>query len=150
MAETLAVAKFLNNVFKSEYGTDMDEMRMHKLMYFSQRESLMYNKSPLFDAEFHGWKYGPVLSEVRAEYKSPVLFEGMAQELTEKEESLVKSVYDRYKSLSTWKLSSLSHGELSWKNSREGLAADEKGDVTLKLSDMRLDAARELMKRKLA
>ena len=24
----------------------------------------MYNKSPLFDAEFHGWKYGPVLSEV--------------------------------------------------------------------------------------
>ena len=68
MEKTLAVAKFFNELYKSENGTDMDQMRMHKMMYLAQRESLMYNKVLLFDAEFHGWKYGPVLVEVRSEY----------------------------------------------------------------------------------
>ena len=53
MEKTLAVAKFFNELYKSENGTDMDQMRMHKMMYLAQRESLMYNKVLLFDAEFH-------------------------------------------------------------------------------------------------
>ena len=70
MEKTLVVAKFLNDLFKNENGTDVDQMKMHKLMYFAQRESLMYNKEPLFDSEFEGWKYGPVLVEVRDAYKN--------------------------------------------------------------------------------
>ena len=76
------------------------------------------------------------------------MFHSVSDDLSEEAEKLVESVYQRYKKLSSWKLSSLSHGELSWKCSREGLAAEENGTVALKLADMRVDAARELLRRK--
>ena len=148
MEKTLCVAKYFNELFRSENDTNMDQMRMHKMMYLAQRESLMLNKEPLFDSDFQGWKYGPVLVEVRSEYTSGSMFHFVKGELSEKSKQLVQSVYQRYKKLSSWKLSTLSHGELSWKCSREGLAADDNGSTVLKLSDMRVDAARELLRRK--
>lgn len=54
MENTLHVAKYLNDLFKEDNGTNMDEMRMHKMLYLAQRESLMYTKEPLFKAEFKG------------------------------------------------------------------------------------------------
>lgn len=148
MEKTLCVAKYFNELFRSENDTNMDQMRMHKMMYLVQRESLMLNKEPLFDSDFQGWKYGPVLVEVRNEYTSGSMFHFVKGELSEKSKELVQSVYQRYKKLSSWKLSTLSHGELSWKCSREGLATDDNGSTVLKLSDMRVDAARELLRRK--
>lgn len=148
MEKTLAVAKYFNELYKSEKGSDMDQMRMHKMMYLTQRESLMYNKAPLFEAEFHGWKYGPVLLEVRSEYVTGNMFAGVCGKLSEEARKLVESVYCRYSKLSSWKLSSLSHGELSWKCSRKGMDINENGNVTLKLADMKVDAARELLRRK--
>ena len=126
----------------------MDQMRMHKMMYLVQRESLMYYNEPLFASEFQGWKFGPVLVEVRSEYMTGNMFRSAVAALSQKAKELVKSVYERYKNMSSWKLSSLSHGELSWKSAREGLSASENGTVVLKLADMRVDAARELMRRK--
>lgn len=148
MEKTLHVAKAFNDLSKMDTGSNMDQMRMHKMMYFVQRESLMYTQNPLFDSEFQGWKYGPVLVEVRNEYVTGNMFRSVQDDLSESAKKLVKSVYERYKKMSSWKLSSLSHGELSWKCSREGLAADDNGTVALKLADMRVDAARELLRRK--
>ncbi len=148
MEKVLCVAKAFNDLFRAENGTDMDQMRMHKMMYLAQRESLMYNKEPLFASEFQGWKYGPVLVEVRNEYMTGNMFRSVSEPLSSAAEELVKSVYQRYKKFSSWKLSSLSHGELSWKCSRDGLDPEENGTVALKLADMRVDAARELLRRK--
>lgn len=148
MEKTLCVAKLFNDLFKAENGTNMDQMRMHKMMYLVQRESLMYYNEPLFASEFQGWKFGPVLVEVRSEYMTGNMFRSVVAVLSQKAKELVKSVYERYKNMSSWKLSSLSHGELSWKSAREGLSASENGTAVLKLADMRVDAARELMRRK--
>lgn len=148
MEKMLVVAKQLNELYKADNGSDMDQMRMHKMLYFTQRESLMYHKECLFDAEFKGWKYGPVLTEVRSEYTTGSMFAGVSECLSDVSLELVKSVYERYKSYSSWKLSSLSHAEMSWKCSREGLSADDNGNTKLKLANMKVDAARELMRRK--
>ena len=75
MENTLCVAKVLYDMYYEQKGVQMDEMKMHKLMYFSQRESLMYNNEPLFDGTFYGWKYGPVLKEVRSVYMTEALFQ---------------------------------------------------------------------------
>ncbi len=146
MEKTLVVAKFLNDLFKNENGTDVYQMKMHKLMYFAQRESLMYNKEPLFDSEFEGWKYGPVLVEVRDAYKNndEVLFSSALGKVSEDTENLLRSVYKRYGKVSSWNLSGLSHAELSWKSARKGLKANENGSNKLVLGCMRLDAEREL------
>ena len=148
MENTLSVAKMFNNLYRTENGINMDQMRMHKMMYLVQRESLMYDKVPLFDAQFQGWKFGPVLVEVRNEYNTNNMFQSAPATPSKRAQELVKSVYLRYNRLSSWQLSTLSHGEFSWKHSREGLDTDANGSVSLKLADMRLDAMRELLRRK--
>ena len=150
MEGTLCVAKALYDMYYSEKGMHMDEMKMHKLMYFSQRESLMYNNEPLYDGTFYGWKYGPVLTEVRNEFRLAEPFSHVEGTVTDKTRKLLKSVLDRYGSLSSWKLSRLSHEEFSWKKSRVGLKAEEDGNVKLSLEAMRIDATKELVARKAA
>ena len=54
MEKTMCVAKALDDMYFERYGVCMDEMKMHKLMYFSQRESLMSCNEPLFDGTFYG------------------------------------------------------------------------------------------------
>ena len=120
MSKTLAVAKYLNELNVDRHGCDMDEMKMHKMMYFSQRESLMNTNNPLFGDAFEAWKFGPVL----------------------------RSVFERYDSFDAWDLSSLSHEEFSWKQAREGLAPNENGTHKLSLRAMRVDAKREMLRRK--
>ena len=150
MEKTMCVAKALYDMYYAEKGVHMDEMKMHKLMYFSQRESLMYNKEPLFDATFYGWKFGPVLTEVRSEFRMLKPFSNVEEAVSEQTMELLKNVLERYGSLSSWKLSSLSHEEFSWKKSRVGLKAGDDGNVELSLEAMKVDATKELVARKAA
>lgn len=150
MEKTLCVAKALYEMYYEQNGICMDEMKMHKLMYFSQRESLMYNNEPLFDGTFYGWKYGPVLKEVRSAYKNNTLASESSETLSDSTLKLLKSVMERYGSLSSWKLSSLSHEEFSWKKARKGLEAADDGNVELLLDAMKVDATRELIDRRAA
>ena len=150
MEKTMCVAKALYDMYYEQNGVHMDEMKMHKLMYFSQRESLMYNKEPLFNANFYGWKYGPVLTVVRSEFRLVNPFSNDEGTVSEKTVELLKNVLNRYGSLSSWKLSSLSHEEFSWKKSRVGLDAGEDGNVELSLEAMKVDATKELVARKAA
>ena len=74
MAEMLSVAKYFNKLNVAQFGENMDQMKMHKMMYFSQRESLMLYNKPLFNGKFQAWKFGPVLPAVRKEYTSGRMF----------------------------------------------------------------------------
>lgn len=151
MEKTLCVAKTLYNMYYKQKGVYMDEMKMHKLMYFSQRESLMYNNEVLFEGTFYGWKYGPVLKEVRSEFFGHTdPFTTVLGNVSEETMTLLQEVLDRYGSLSSWKLSSLSHEEFSWKKARAGLEAGEDGDVELSLDAMKVDATKEKVARKAA
>ena len=148
MDKTLAVAKYLNELNVERHGCDMDEMKMHKMMYFSQRESLMNTNHPLFGDLFEACKFGPVLRSVKNEYKCNHRFESVNEPLTEKEKRLVKSVFHRYDVFNAWDLSSLSHEEFSWKQARKELASNENGTQKLSLCAMKVDAKREMLRRK--
>lgn len=150
MEKTMCVAKALYDMYYDQTGVYMDEMKMHKLMYFSQRESLMYSNEPLFEGTFYGWKYGPVLKEVRSAYWSPEPFSEVKDSVGEATKKLLEAVVERYAFLASWKLSSLSHEEFSWRKARKGLEAGEDGDVELSLDAMRVDATKEMVARKAA
>ena len=148
MEKTMCVARALYDMYYERCGMYMDEMKMHKLMYFAQRESLMYNNEPLFDGVFYGWKYGPVLKEVRNAYGSGEFLFKSFESVSDNAKELLNKVLGRYGSMSSWKLSSLSHEEFSWKKARRGLEPSDDGNVRLSLDAMKVDAARELMNRK--
>lgn len=147
MAELLSVAKYFNELNMAQFGENMDQMKMHKMMYFSQRESLMLYDQPLFNENFEAWKFGPVLPAVRAEYTSGRLFSKVLDNLNEQEKELVQSVFERYAKYSSWDLSTLSHVETSWKNAREGLSPEQAGKQVMRLSDIKVDAAKERLRR---
>lgn len=148
MSKTLAVAKYLNELNVQRHNCSMDQMKMHKMMYFSQRESLMINDTLLFEELFEAWKFGPVLTSVRSEYRRPKLFESVNEVLLDDEKELIASVFERYDSFDAWDLSSLSHEEFSWKQAREGLAPNENGSRKMSVQAMRVDARREMLRRK--
>lgn len=148
MQDSKCVGKALYDMYLSRFGEYMDEMKMHKLMYFAQRESLMDTDSLLFDEVFYGWKFGPVLMSVREEYRNTTPYSDVVQAVDEFTGVLLEKVLTRYAERSSWSLSRLSHDEVSWKHAREGLNPEDNGNVPLIEKMMRVDAIREKAQRK--
>lgn len=64
----------------------------------------------------------------------------MSESISEPSAYIVKNIIMQYEELASWKLSQLSHSEISWTNARKGLAPNENGDVPLSLDNIEKDA----------
>ena len=144
MKDLKTVASYLATRYQAEYGEKIDEMKLQKLTYLAQRESLVRTDEPLFDAEIQGWRLGPVIPDLRGLYKEyqeagfPAVDGG---ELGEDRESL-DAVFDEYADRESLSLSRMTHGEICWRKSRKGIRPSESSNVTIPLDDIRLDAQR--------
>lgn len=58
-------------VFIAQYGKDLEltNLKINKLLYFAQVESLRQRNLPLFDDSIEAWQYGPVIPSVYHEFK---------------------------------------------------------------------------------
>lgn len=142
MANMLTVAAYICSRYEETYGKKIDEMKLHKLMYFAQRESLIQSDKPLFRGTFYGWKYGPILKDIRAAYQDPTQFPKVSEKTAEELKSVMDVIFRDYAEKDSMSLSRLTHGEISWKSSRKGIAPAENSDNPMKLADIRLDAQR--------
>lgn len=148
-ANVLNLAAYVRLRYASENNNEsIDEMKIHKLLYFAQRESLIKYDAPLFDAEFHAWKYGPVLHEVRTAYKDGTIFNTSPSQLTKEQSDVMDYVFKQYSSKTSWSLSRLTHGEYSWQHARNGLSEYENSDEIIDLEDIRQDAKKQSERRK--
>lgn len=142
MENVLNVAAHIAQEYYSEYNQQIDEMKLHKLMYFAQRESLIQTGEPLFSATFYGWKYGPILKEIRSAYKDGTFITIMPEKFMGDCSLVLKKVLEEYAGKDSWSLSRLTHGEISWKNSRIGIPEEENSDYPMRLEDIKADAER--------
>lgn len=149
MVNVIDAASYIFNRYRNENGCVIDEMKLHKLMYFAQRESLIQTGEPLFEATFYGWKYGPILKEIRVAYKNGSLVPVTAQAILSELERVVNPVFEAYAEKDSWSLSRLTHGEISWKNSRRGISEEENSDNPISLDDIKIDAERVRSRREL-
>ena len=140
MAGVLTVAAYIYRRYEAEFGEKIDEMKLHKLMYFAQRESLIRTGEPLFRATFRGWKYGPVLKELREPYRNPELLPGLKEKDADALVPVMDVIFAEYAPKDSMSLSRLTHGEISWKKSRKGISPAENSDKPMNLGDIRLDA----------
>ena len=147
MISVTQAASYICKRYKEEIGSDIDEMKLHKLLYLSQRESIIMNGEPMFDAPFEAWKYGPVVVEVRERYRQGTLMEDIDENSVRDYLHVFDSVFDRYAQKDSWTLSLLTHGESSWQNARKGLLPDDHCSEQLSLEDIRHDAERMKMRR---
>lgn len=142
MEDLINVASYICNRYRTECGTEIDEMKLHKLMYFSQRESFVQNREPLFNAVFYGWKYGPVLKEIREVYRENAFHAAIPCDVVERISSIMNKVFEEYAAKDSWSLSRLTHGEIAWKNSRIGIPDGANSDNPMKSDDIMKDADR--------
>ena len=139
MANVLDVAKFICEYYKEISNEDIDELKLHKLLYFCQREHLAILNTPLFDEPLLGWRHGPVSKIVRDNFDRTLLV-GDSSKISNDDKTIIKNVVEQYGEFSSWKLRDLSHEETSWKNSRVGLEPYQNGNKELSIEDIREDA----------
>lgn len=139
MDRILDVAGYITTKYSELTGEKLSEMKLHKLLYFTQRESFAITGEPAFEGVFEGWMFGPVCREVRQHF-----FDGMiivpTKEISAPVQYIANNVILEYGSLEAWKLSELSHKDISWQNARRGLAPNDIGDTALSLEDIKEDA----------
>lgn len=140
MERIIDVAQYIYDEYKRQSGELIDEMKLHKLLYFAQRESFAITNEPMFLERFEGWKYGPVSKEVRALYTEDGMYYEDKRTLSAEASYIAKNVILQYGSLASWKLSEISHKETSWQNARKNLAPGENGSNPLSIDDIKKDA----------
>lgn len=133
------VAGYLVERYFELTGECLDEIKLHQLLYFTQRESFAILGEPAFEGDFEGWKYGPVSREVKNNFINGEIVVP-TEPVSDNVQYIVSNVIIEYGSLACWKLTELCHWEISWSNARKGLAPEENGNRSIALEDIRMDA----------
>jgi gp27 len=139
MEKIINVAQYIFNEYKRVTEEIIDEMKLQKLLYFSQRETFAILNQPLFNEVFEGWKYGPVSREVRTVFTEDGI-NAQTEDIKSESKYIINNIIQEYGALASWKLSALTHKETSWLNSRKGLKKEENGNVEIKMEDIKEDA----------
>ena len=136
MIDVRTAAKYLIDRYEQESGNTLDEMKLHKLLYFTQRESFVLLGKPMFLDKFEAWKYGPVMRCLRqAHWKS------QAQSVLPEDSEYIQVLEDtlrRYASMDSWMLSNISHGETCWQKAKDKEVGST--PVAIETSDIEYDA----------
>lgn len=140
MERIIDVAQYLYDEYHRETGETIDELKLHKLLYFVQRESLAITDEPLFSEPFEGWVHGPVSIDVRKYYDRDLGMNTKTNDISSEAKRIVNNILQQYGHIASWKLRDMSHSELSWKNSRRGLSERDRGNKDISIDDIREDS----------
>ena len=103
----LQVASYIYKRYMDDFGVRIDEMKLHKLLYFTQRECLIQKGEPMFEAHFEAWKYGPVMVQIRQYYKNDSFPELMDKEQVVQYEPVFDMVFTKVSQVNKYQLACL-------------------------------------------
>lgn len=149
MEDVKDIASYICQRYQHDFGRCIDEMKLHKLLYLSQRESIIATDAPLFAERFKAWRYGPVMTEIRQMYKSGELQQRVLSCDLSMYASIFDYVFKTYAVKDSWSLSAITHGEYSWRKAREGYETTATCDKYISTDDIRVDAVRVEERRRL-
>lgn len=147
MISVLKVASYLIDRYSRVSGQKMDEMKLHKLLYFTQKECIIQLCEPMFAEEIRAWKYGPVVPCIRMAYKRDELHEKLTGDEEMRYQTVFDALFEIYGKRSSWTLVTLSHCEKSWERARVGFGEYESSDVPMKMEDIYEDAQDTIRRR---
>jgi len=115
-------------------------MKLHKLVYYSQAWSLVWDERPLFAEAVEAWAHGPAVPELynrhRGTFKLDTWPWGNPDALDDDARETVNAVMDYYGPQSVQWLSDLTHREAPWLEAREGIPDGERGSSAISLATM--------------
>lgn len=117
----------------------MTAMKLHKLLYYAQAWSLVWDEKPLFPEKIEAWANGPVVRALYQRHKGQFEvreWEGDTATLDENQIDSIKKVLAFYGGKSSQWLSDLTHKEKPWRQARKGLRDEERGNNEITLPSM--------------
>jgi uncharacterized phage-associated protein len=151
MVSCLDVSRyFIVKAYEDGREAQMTNMKVQKLLYYSQSLHLALYDQPLFNEEIQAWRYGPVCPPAYSFYSN---FEAQQLPIPSKEflagihndaVTLLEEVWEYFGEHHAYLLSDMTHLEFPWKKARRGLHPHASSTEAILPEDMR-----ELGKQKL-
>ena len=141
----LAIAATLKKIYKEVFTvspveeTDLDEMKMHKLLYFAQKRHFSNFGEWLFNEDFEGWVHGPVKPKNRSAFSNINLY---LEDISLEEEYTIREIVYEYGKFDSWFLRNLSHEDQAYQISRDGLSEYELGDRIIQKDHIMIDLSK--------
>ena len=145
MVSPLDVARyFIFRAYEDGRESLMTNMKVQKLLYYTQSIYLALFDEPLFDDEIQAWRYGPVCPPAYRFYSDfearqlPVPRKDELTRISEEVQNLLREVWEYFGEHDAYYLSGLTHLEFPWKKARKGLPPEASSQEPILLSDMKM------------
>ncbi len=124
-----------------EHGDPITNLKLQKLLYYSQGWFLALYERPLFRDEIQAWIRGPAVYSVWkifSDYKyKPITRRIRRPNLHDTVSFHLDEIMGAYGDFSAFTLERMTHEEAPWLNAREGLQAGERSSRPISMDDMR-------------
>ena len=127
--DVFKVANYILCKASPEIGDAITNLKLQKLLYYSQGFVLAITGKSLFVQPIFAWEHGPVVKEVYDHYKSfkangiEPEEKGLKyyKELKDKKlDEIIDEVWEVYGQFSAWKLRNITHSEPPWQATPKG------------------------------
>lgn len=119
------VAKYLIYLASQAFVGDNKEregitnLKLQKMLYFSQAYYLAKFNKPLFKDSIEAWEYGPVVPSIYKQFKSkgsnPIILEKDESSLSEEDKVNIRKIWEVFGGYSAGRLVEISHAHTPWK-----------------------------------
>lgn len=152
MIDPLEVAKyFIMRAYEDGREAQITNMKIQKLLYYSQCLYLALNDEPLFADEIQAWRYGPVCPPAYKFYSKfeaeqlPIPNQESLTNIPSEVKEVLEETWQYFGEYHAYYLSDLTHLEFPWKKARKGLPSYASSTEPISLEDMRLLGEEKLL-----
>lgn len=121
----------------NETGSFISNLKLQKLVYYSQAWHLAIYETPLFPEDFQAWIHGPVIPVLYQKYKpfgwQPILQDANPElELPDEVREFLDELAEEYFACDAYELEQMTHDEAPWKWARGDIASDAPSNEIIK------------------
>ncbi len=144
MIDCLNAARyFIIRAYEDGLEAEMTNMKVQKLLYYSQSLHLALYSEPLFEAEIQAWRYGPVCPPAYKFYSEfeakqlPIPDKESLLQLSPQKQELLEEIWEYFGGYHAFRLSDMTHVEFPWKKARKGFPPQASSTEPILLNDMK-------------
>jgi uncharacterized phage-associated protein len=144
MIDCLNVAcYFIARAYEDGMEAEMTNMKVQKLLYYSQSLHLAMYNEPLFAEEIQAWRYGPVCPPAYRFYSEfeanqlPIPSQELLLHIPDDQKKLLEEVWENFGGYHAYLLSDMTHLEFPWKKARKGLLPHASSTKAILLEDLK-------------
>lgn len=147
MEDVIKIASYICQRYEYQFGSRIEEMKLHKLLYFSQRESFIQLGEPMFPQTFRARKYGPVMLDIHEKYLKEELHESLPSAALEKYRGVFDRIFEAYAPKEALSLVSISKRQYSFEKVAKSYGWMKPCDEEMQTDDIRKDAEKFKLRR---